>query len=150
MKNLLKKIWQIKIARLFIVYLPLAGIATLVDWGSYYLFYSRLNIHYGLSVFISYTLGGVTNYTLNKFFNFRDSVKKIGLQMFVYALIMCISYILNHIFMFVQIELIGLKGMAARILTTGIVLIYNFLMHRFFTFNEVFEQKLAALFKSGK
>jgi putative flippase GtrA len=146
----LKKILTSVTFRQFIVYIPLAGIATVVDWGSYYLLAKELKLNPILSVIISYTLGGLTNYSLNKIFNFRDKVKTIGFQMAVYGIIMGISYGLTALLMSIQIYLLSINFFIARIITTAIVLAYNFIMHKSFTFNEIVQGKIASFFNRPK
>ncbi|MBN1700107.1 MAG: GtrA family protein [Spirochaetales bacterium] len=146
----LKEIYTSVVFKQFITYIPLAGLATLVDWGSFYLFTRILRFDPYISVIVSYTLGGLTNYTLNKIFNFRDKVKTIGYQMAVYAVIMAISYGLTLLFMFLLIKVLFINELVARMMTTAVVLIYNFIMHRSFTFNEKIQAVIAEKLNNRK
>ena len=112
------------------------GLATVVDWVVFYIFNKRVGLHYIFSVILSYSFGGATNYTLNKIFTFKDKSKDFALQIGLFTIIMAGAYGLNIFFMYLQIEVLYKKiinfnniiispEMLARVITTGLVFIYN-------------------------
>ena len=63
------------VGKLFGGYVIFAGIATIVDIGLLYLLTAFIGLHYLLSAALSYTCGMITNYSLNKVFNFKNKSK---------------------------------------------------------------------------
>jgi putative flippase GtrA len=136
-----------------LLFFIVGGLATVVDWIVFYLFNKQVGLHYIISVILSYSFGGATSYTLNKIFTFKDKSKDFALQISLFTLIMTGAYGLNILFMYLQIEvlfkkLINLNNftlsaeMIARVITTGLVFIYNFMMHKFITFNKNMRKRI--------
>jgi putative flippase GtrA len=121
--------------RQFTLYVVMGGTATGVDWLSFYL----LNVIGGLSylwaVILSFFLGAMVNYLLNKFITFKDQTRQLMAQIGVYSFICALSLLVSIILMYVLVEGVRLWSMTARMVTTGIMLVLNFMVHRFITFN---------------
>ena len=117
-----------------LLYMIFGGIATIIDWGSFALTHYSLGWHYSLSVLLSFSLGSITNFTLNKYLNFKNKSKRILLQSAIYLSIAMLVLIITLCFMAIFIDILNLPVMIARIITTAIVLFYNFLGHKYITF----------------
>lgn len=121
--------------RQFVVYAAVGAVATAVDWGSFYACIKPLGIHYALAVVVSFLLGATTNYTLNRWITFRDRTKAIAAQVTVYAAVSLVSLLMSVGLMALGVEVVHLSPMGARIVTTGVMLLANFAMHKAMTFN---------------
>ena len=132
--KLLKKIFDVFFSRTFFLYLLFGGLATVVDWGAYAIGIYLIELNYILAVTISFSLGSITNFALNKYLNFQNKYKKLHLQFLLYLVIALIGLALTILLMWLMIESIQMDKFVARIITTAIVLIYNFLGHKFVTF----------------
>jgi len=119
-----------------IFYTFVGAIATAVDWSSFYILNLLCNVDYKVAVSVSFTLGSAVNYILNKKITFNDRTKQIAAQLSIFAIIGVISLLMSVFIMFVQVKLMGMLPMPARIVTTGIMLTVNFLMHKYITFNQ--------------
>lgn len=128
----IKFILKFELIKFFIV----GGISTIIDWSSFYLIGIILGIHYQISLVIAYTLGGITNYTLNKLFTFQNKSKQITLQFITFFTLAFISLLISMTIMFIFVEIFYINEMISRILTTFIVFIINYAMHKFVTFNK--------------
>ena len=122
----------------FWVFFIVGAVATLVDWVSFWGMAMVLNVHYFASLVVSFSLGAVTNYILNKIFTFKDTAKKIVFQFSVFISLAVIALVISGILMFVFVDVLALNKMLSRIVTTGIVFFINYLMHRNITFNKKF------------
>jgi putative flippase GtrA len=122
--------------RQFLTYVAMGGAATGVDWLSFYSFNMLLGLSYLSAVILSFSLGAVTNYFLNKFITFKDKTRQIVAQMGVYAFICVLSLLCSIGLMYALVEWAKLWPMLARIITTGIMLLLNFLVHKFVTYNQ--------------
>jgi putative flippase GtrA len=80
-------------------------------------------------------LGAVINYTLNYHFTFRSSKghREAALKFTVVA---SVGLVLNTVFMWVGIELIGAHYLLSQVVTTGLVLIWSFAGNRYWTFQS--------------
>jgi putative flippase GtrA len=131
--------------RQFTLYVVMGGTATGVDWLSFYF----LNVIGGLSylwaVVLSFSLGAVINYLLNKFITFKDQTRQIIAQIGVYCFICALSLLGSIFLMYVLVEWIRLWSMMARVVTSGIMLVLNFLVHKFITYNQQIYARLPNL-----
>lgn len=133
-----KKVYGFYQKHQFLKYFMVGGIATAVDWGTFYIFGVKLGFYYQLALVISFTLGSVTNYTLNKVFTFQNKSKKIAQQLGVHLGISAVSLLFNMFLMYVAVDIFSVSKMIGRIVTTIIMLIINFFLHKNITFNERF------------
>ena len=118
----------------FIRYSLFGGIATIVDWGLFYLFNYWLGIHYAFSVSVSYFCGTITNFTLNKYYNFKNNYKNIIKQYSLFLVIALIGLLITLGLMSFFIEILKLSAIISRIIATAIVLIYNYFGQKNITF----------------
>ena len=120
----------------FMRYVVVGGIATVVDWGSFYLLAIVLDIYYQASLVLSFTLGVIANYTLNKLYTFRCRSRQIAGQFSVHVVISVVSLLMSMGLMFILVGELSINKMVSRIATTFIMLFVNFLMHKYITFNK--------------
>lgn len=122
----------------FVRYVIAGAGATIIDWGSFYLLAVVFQLHYQFSLIISFTLGTAANYTLNKLFTFQCQSKKIAAQFSVHLGVAAISLGLSSLIMFYLVEIILFSKIFARVITTFIMLIVNYLIIKKTTFNQRF------------
>jgi putative flippase GtrA len=79
-------------------------------------------------------LGAWINYSVNYHFTFRSS-KRHREAVPKFAAVAAIGLVLNTIFMWVGVELIGAHYLLSQLVTTGLVLIWSFAGNRFWTFH---------------
>ena len=132
--NLLKRLHKIEFSRYFIV----GTIATLTDWGLFFILAVLLNIYYQFSLVAGLVSGAAVNYALNKLFTFRCKSRAIFRQLSVYSVVFLVSLAFSSMFMFVFVDIITIFKMYARMLTTFIMLVINYTMHKYLTFNKRF------------
>lgn len=123
-----------KLARTFFVYSVSGAVATLVDWGSFFVMSSVFSLYYMLAVCVSYTLGSLTNFTLNKYITFKNKYAKLHHQYLVHLAVSIASLGLTVLIMYAFVEKFGLPKLNARVLTTLVVLPVNFVLHKNITF----------------
>ena len=80
-------------------------------------------------------LGAGINYTLNYHFTFRSS-KRHREAVLKFVVIAVVGLLLNTVFMWVGVELIGAHYLLSQIVTTGLVALWNFTGHRNWTFQS--------------
>lgn len=132
MKEIYLKLTKYQFSRYFIV----GGIATLVDWSTFYFFAITIQFNYQGALVVAFILGSLTNYILNKIFTFRCRSKKIAGQMAMHLSVSAISLLMNMGAMYVLVSILNFGKMPSRIIVTIIMLVINFLTHKYLTFNK--------------
>ncbi|MEE9323363.1 MAG: GtrA family protein [Candidatus Aenigmarchaeota archaeon] len=116
----------------------MAGVvATLSDWGLFYLLAVFFNVYYQFSLAAALILGAIVHYTLNKIFTFRCKSRAIVRQLSVYAGVIIISLGISSVFMFLFIDIFLIFKMYARMLTTFIMIMMNYLLQKYLTFSKI-------------
>ncbi len=121
--------------KLFIKYCVVGGTAAVVDFSVLYFLTDWLKIYYLHSATASFILSALTNYSLNRKWTFRSNGKKRK-QLPIFFFIAGCGLLLNNTIMYIGVEKFGLWYIFAKIFATGIVLIWNFLGNKHFTFND--------------
>jgi len=122
-------------ARLFCNYVILAGVATAVDMGLLYAISEFAGVWYFYAAALSYVAGMLTNYTLNKYLNFRNTSRKIAHQFTVFAAVSLTGLALNQLILYCLVEFAGIWYMYSKIMAVFIVMFWNFYGHKKFTFS---------------
>lgn len=120
--------------RLFLRYVVFAGFATLVDLGILFALTEWAGLWYFYSAAISYIVGMLTNYTLNKYLNFKNKSKKIIQQFGLFALVALVGLGFNQLILYFLVEAVGLWYMLAKCLAVLAVMFWSFYGHKKLTF----------------
>ncbi|MBU0906599.1 MAG: GtrA family protein [Nanoarchaeota archaeon] len=113
----------------------LAGIATIVDLGLLFFLTEFVKIWYFYSAMISYFAGMITNYSLNKYLNFKNKSKRVALQFTMFMFVALIGLALNQIILLVLVGRWGLWYIFAKAISIFVVMFWSFFGHRKITFN---------------
>lgn len=120
--------------RLFFNYVIFAGFATLVDLGLLYSLTEFLGVWYFFSAAFAYLIGMATNYSLNKYLNFRNMSKRIIPQFALFATVALIGLGFNQLILYFLVEFAKLWYMLAKVITVFVVVIWSFYGHSRLTF----------------
>lgn len=118
----------------FLKYTFIGGIATLLDWGIFFLLSYLIGLNYIFSVFVAVSFAASVKFFLNKFITFKDRSKKYFRQIGVFALVNILAIFLNILFMIFFVEIFFLEKMSSKIITTFIVVILNYNLDRKWTY----------------
>lgn len=80
-------------------------------------------------------LGAWINYSLNYRYTFR-STRQHRESVLRFAVVAAVGLVLNTLFMWVGVELIGAHYLLSQVVTTGLVLIWSFASNRYWTFHS--------------
>ena len=83
-------------------------------------------------------LGAWINYSLNYRYTFR-STRQHREAILRFSAIAAVGLVLNTLFMWVGVELIGAHYLLSQVVTTGLVLIWSFAGNRYWTFRSAAE-----------
>jgi putative flippase GtrA len=132
----------------FVKYSIVGVIGTIIDVGSLYLMvqFSKIdpntNKIFYLFVSIAFLLAVLNNYVLNKIWTFRDKSTNIKTQFLKFLLVSIIGYLLTYNFMWLFVSVMHIWYILAKLLTSGIVLIWNFLANKYWTFKSAIIQQI--------
>jgi putative flippase GtrA len=111
----------------FTRYLVVGGLAFSVDFGSLYLLTEFAGLHYLISAAVAFLFGLVANYRLSRLWVFdRRTIESGTVEFLVFALIGIVGLGLNEVIMWFVGEKIHFHYVVAKVISAGIVLIWNF------------------------
>ncbi len=146
MKELLSLLLHFKLKKLFLEpstngmiqffrYAFVGGIATVVDWGVQYLV-TTIGVHYLISAVFAFLAGLTVNFCLSKMFVFNSQTAKMGnvSEFISYGVIGIIGLGITLGLMFLITDIAKLHFMASKVITTLIVLFWNYLARKIFIY----------------
>ena len=115
--------WFIQLFR----YCFVGGLAFIVDYGLLVLLTEVCGLHYLISATISFIAGLIVNYLLSTSWIFRKSkLENKWAEFIVFAIIGVIGLGLNNLLLYLFTDIIHIHYMISKLITTGIVMIWNF------------------------
>jgi putative flippase GtrA len=126
--------------RQFARYLGIGIIATLADWAIFYMLVSHAGIFYPLALATSYSASTVLNFFLNRRYTFRNTYRRVHVQMAVFFSIAIAGLGLNEAIVFALARIIpggtaSVTLMASRVAATAVVFVWNFALNKRLTFH---------------
>lgn len=118
------------------LYLIVGGIATLSEWGIFRLFDSALSVHYTLSTVIAYLLSTFVNWAAGRLLVFRESHQPFWQEILKIYLAAIAGLLMNLAIMFICVDLLRMDEMLSKILATGIVFLFNFLIRKLYIYKN--------------
>lgn len=108
------------------------GTAFVIDYVLLYFCTEFLHIHYLISSIISFTVSVIFNYILSIKWIF-DVKKKQDVKDFVIFIILSVIGLgINSLIMYVIVEKFGVYYMFSKIVSTAVVMVYNFITRKIF------------------
>lgn len=120
----------------FYTYFYIGATTTVIDWSFFWIAIHLLNLHYELSLILAYFCGGLFHYSCNKLITFKCHSLKIGSQYTVYFLLTGTSLLISMGVIAILVNIFLLSGMSSRIVTSALMLIPNYLLHKHITFSR--------------
>lgn len=122
----------------FIKWSIVGTIGAVIDFSLLFLLHQVLGINVYFSNTISFTAAVINNYLLNRYWTFRGMKhKEASKQLPQFYLVSVGGYILNQLLLAFFIEIVFLAWYWAKALATIVVLTWNFVVNRIWTFREV-------------
>ena len=112
------------------LYLIVGGIATLVEWVLFYIFDTKLGIHYMPATALAFMVSTFANWLAGKLILFKDWSNVIPEIVKVYATSIA-GLFFNLVLMWIMVDIMGLQEMVSKIIATGIVFMWNFLIRKY-------------------
>ena len=112
------------------LYLIVGGIATLVEWVLFYIFDTKLGIHYMPATALAFMVSTFANWLAGKLILFKDWSNVIPEIVKIYATSIA-GLFFNLVLMWIMVDIMGLQEMVSKIIATGIVFMWNFLIRKY-------------------
>lgn len=124
----------------FVRYAFVGGIATLVDWGVFYVL-DRLHVYYLIAAAAGFIGGLIVNFILSKLLVFKASIAKTGLggELLGYTLIGLAGLGITMGLMYIFKDLMGISAMLSKIISTFIVLLWNYFARKLLLYRKTEE-----------
>ena len=119
----------------------MGGAAALVEWFSFYIA-DRLGVPYLISTIMAFLIATLVNWILGRIFTFRNSAykDKKAKEAFLVFLVSAIGLGFNLLLMYLFVDIIGMNTgilrTLAKVLSTGIVFIWNFLSRKLWIYKK--------------
>lgn len=134
----MKKLLDFPFVRQFLSYFMVGGIAAIVEWVCFALFESLLNINYIAATCLAFIFSTSANWLLGRLWTFKESKAYIGKRAKEMALVFAVSaagLLLNMGLMYLFVSVLGLNTALLKIIdkivATGIVFFWNFLIRKY-------------------
>ncbi len=127
----------------FMRFAVVGGIGTVVDFGVLFMLKEIIGLPLIAANSLSYLAGVVNNFTLNRHWTYADVPKKaLGRQFLQFLLVSTAGLLLNNLIVGLMSaplgDLLNLPDtgyLVAKVLATGIVVFWNFIINRMWTFS---------------
>ena len=108
------------------------GLAFLIDYGLLFLLTEFVNIHYLISSIISFIVSLIFNYILSIKWVFDVTKKQTYKEVIVFVVLSVIGLGINQLVMYVGVDKLTINYMLVKIISTFIVMIWNFITRKIF------------------
>ena len=116
-------------------YLAVSVIASLIDFSTYIILLNLFSWYYIYANMASITLGISSKFSLNRIITFKDRNDKLWQHQFRrFLLVSGSGLILSNFVLALSIELINIPEDISKILAIGVVFVYTFILHNFYSF----------------
>lgn len=133
----LREVVQKTIVRQLLSYFCVGGIAAIVEWVLFAFFANILNINYIIATCLAFVFSTTTNWFLGKKWTFKDSSTYKGKEtqeVFLIFLVSGIGLLFNIGLMLFFVTILRMNTatlkVLSKILATGIVFIWNFIIRK--------------------
>ncbi|MEM1369736.1 MAG: GtrA family protein [Cyanobacteria bacterium P01_H01_bin.15] len=118
-------------------YTFVGGAAAVVDISSFALFSEIFQIDYRIATIFSFTLGALVNFSLCNWLVFRGKLSPLWLVFIRHYFSGIYGLLINEVSMITLVELLEFEQLIpAKIISTGVAFIFNFLIKKFYVYNN--------------
>lgn len=110
------------------------GLAFMIDYGLLILLTEAAGLNYMLSSAVSFTVSVIFNYILSVFwvFDVDNKNREQGRNFTIFLILSVVGLGFNQSLMWLQVEQLRFHYMLAKIFSTAIVMVYNFITRKLF------------------
>mgnify|MGYP002621527726 CR=1 FL=1 len=113
-----------------IKFIIVGGIATIIDWIIYYLLYNYVNIKPLYANIISYSISTIYNYLASIKIVFDVKKNDFKRNFIIFVIFSLMGLLLSEMLIYLMIDKLSFNKMISKILSTIIVMIFNFITRK--------------------
>ena len=125
-----------KILKELFLYLLVGGIATVAEWSFFYLADDICGWHYLPATIAAYILSTFANWIAGRLILFKETGKNILLEILSIYAASVLGLLLNLLIMWLAVDIFHVREMFAKIISTGLVFMWNFLVRKMFIYKK--------------
>lgn len=130
-KNFLAKISPL------LLYFLVGGCASIVEWLCFFLLHIILCLHYQIATIIAIVFSTFSNWGFGRLFLFKRK-ENVGLIVEIGKIYLAsiVGLVFNMVLMWLFIDKFMLNEMISKIIATGVVFVYNYLIRRLYIYKK--------------
>jgi len=119
----------------FYKYIGVGSIAAFVDISIFTVFAKLLGFNYLIVALVSFTIATLVNYVLSIKYVFKSGARFTkGTEIFAVYIVSFFALVINEIILYVLIDLLFIEMIFSKIIATGIVFSWNYLIRKNYIF----------------
>lgn len=126
-----------QVVREFYKYLFSGGLAFLLNYGTFLFLYRSLSVHYLWAAGLGEASGILLAYYLSVKIVFKHrQVDNKKVELIIFTAVGLVGIVINEVAMYLMVDKLVLKAEVAKLLTTGLVLLWNFTVRKYLLFRS--------------
>lgn len=137
----MKKILSQKGFKQFLSYFIVGGTAAIVEWIIFSILSNALYINYMIATSIAFIFSTTVNWILGRLLTFKSSKAFVQRRIKEAILVFLVSFIgllFNILLMYIMVDVLQMSGplqkILSKIIATGIVFVWNFMLRKYFIY----------------
>ena len=126
--------------RKFFKYSIVGLIGTIIDFGTLLIQVEIFNFNVYFAICLSFILAASTNHVLNRNFTFKSTNPNIRSEYTKFLIVSIAGILTNLCIIYFLSDILELHYLLSKVIATGVVLFWNFLMNYHWTFNKKHEK----------
>ena len=117
----------------FFQYLLVGGLATIVEWAAFYALNTGARMYYMAATAIAFAVSTFANWLFGRLLLFRNPFKldrALLAEILKIYLTGIAGLLMNLLIMWIAVEVFSVREMVAKIIATGIVFFWNFIVRK--------------------
>lgn len=111
-------------------FVVVGGIATLIDWIIYFVLFNYFHIFPLISNIISYSISVIYNFIMSVKWVFDTKDKSMKRLLFEFIVLSLLGLIISEFIIWLFLEILYFNSIIAKILSTLIVMVINFILRK--------------------
>ncbi len=118
-----------KNAKQLLLYLIVGGLATIVEWTVFYVLDSVVALNYAAATALAFAVSTLANWAAGRLLMFKGD-GHIWTELVKIYLTSIAGLLMNLLIMWVAIEYVGIPNFVSKVMATGIVFFWNFIIRK--------------------
>ncbi|MBM2820660.1 MAG: hypothetical protein HW405_420 [Candidatus Berkelbacteria bacterium] len=130
------KLHQRRGVRQFVKFALVGVSSTAIDWGIYLILTRFIGVYYLMAKVLSFAISMINSYIWNRRWTFKSNDPAKLREFIKFLTIALVGVVLNTFIMYMIVDLVHLGDLYGLVFASAIVMFWNFLANKFYTFKE--------------